>query len=204
MNRFSVRNAEASRGEGAIISEQSKELSVNLNVNLPAVAQASGEAPYTTGPGYGLWCTGLFGVCGIHRFYLGKTGTGVLWLLTMGLLGVGQIVDLFRMKKLVRDANIREGRIPHPRQATLARARIGTGEPERRISPPLNMRQQLLKAAMGNGGEITVSQGVLTTGKTFEEVEKVLNEMADKGYVDVDNAPGTGVVVYRFPELAGG
>ena len=29
----------------------------------------------------------------------------------------------------------------------------------------------------------------------------VLNKMTDKGYVDVDNAPGTGVVVYRFPEL---
>lgn len=54
---------------------------------------------------------------------------------------------------------------------------------------------------MGNGGEITVSQGVSTTGKTFEEVEMVLNEMSDKGYVDVDNAPGTGVIVYRFPEL---
>ena len=201
MSRFSVANAEASWGEGAIISEQSKELSVNLNVNMPAMTQGSDEAPYTAGLGYGLWCTGLFGACGVHRFYLGKTGTGILWLLTVGLFGVGQIVDLFRMKKLVRDANIREGRVPHPRQVALAQAQIGAGEPGRQPSAPLNMRQQLLKAAMGNGGEITVSQGVLTTGKTFEEVEKVLNQMADKGYVDVDNAPGTGVIVYRFPEL---
>ena len=27
--------------------------------------------------------------------------------------------------------------------------------------------------------------------------------MADKGYVDVDNAPGSGVIVYRFPDLLG-
>ena len=68
-------------------------------------------------------------------------------------------------------------------------------------TPPLNLRQQLLHAAMENGGELTVGQGVLATGKTFEQVEKALNGMSDKGYVDVDNAPGTGVLVYRFPDL---
>ena len=185
------------------MSERPGELSVNLNANLPAVRQADDEAPYSTGLGYGLWCAGLLGACGIHRFYLGKVGTGVLWLLTLGLLGIGQLVDLFRMKSLVRDANIREGRIPHPRQLAVARARIGTGEPEPGRAPPLNVRQQLLQAAMGNGGELTVSHGVLATGRTFEQVEKVLNGMADKGYVDVDNAPGTGVIVYRFPDLVG-
>lgn len=188
------------------MSEKPGELSVNVNVNLPAVPQAEDEAPYSTGLSYGLWCAGLVGAFGIHRFYLGKVGTGVLWLLTAGLLGVGQIIDLFRMKSLVRDANIREGRVPHPRQvargqAAVGQAAIGAGEPGRKLAAPLNLRQQLLKAAMSNGGEITVSQGVMATGRSFEEIESVLNKMTDKGYVDVDNAPGTGVVVYRFPEL---
>lgn len=186
------------------MSEQTRDLSVNVNVNVPAVPQLSDEAPYSSALGYGLWCACLAGACGVHRFYLGKVGTGVLWLLTFGLFGIGQLVDLFQMKSLVRDANIREGRIPHPRQLAHSRARIGTGEePRAAPSQPLNMRQQLLQAAMGNGGELTVSQGVLATGRTFEQVEKTLNEMADKGYVDVDNAPGSGVIVYRFPDLAG-
>lgn len=36
----------------------------------------------------------ILGFLGLHRFYVGKIGTGLLWLVTLGFLGVGQIVDL--------------------------------------------------------------------------------------------------------------
>ncbi|RKY06620.1 MAG: hypothetical protein DRP66_08445 [Planctomycetota bacterium] len=38
---------------------------------------------------------GMFmGLNGLHRFYVGKIGTGILWLCTAGLLGIGQIIDI--------------------------------------------------------------------------------------------------------------
>lgn len=37
----------------------------------------------------------LLGVFGVHRFYVGKIGTGLLWLFTFGLFGIGAIVDFW-------------------------------------------------------------------------------------------------------------
>jgi len=54
---------------------------------------------------YILWF--FVGVLGIHHFYLGKVGRGLLWLFTFGLLGIGMLVDLFTLPSQVRAVNAR-------------------------------------------------------------------------------------------------
>jgi len=54
--------------------------------------------------GYLLW---IVGFTGAHRFYFGKPITGTLWLFTLGLFGIGWLVDLFLIPSMDRAADRR-------------------------------------------------------------------------------------------------
>ncbi|MCC6074412.1 NINE protein [Pseudomonas sp. GCM10022188] len=54
--------------------------------------------------GYLLW---LFGFLGAHRFYYGRPVTGTIWFFTLGLLGIGWLVDLFLIPGMDREADQR-------------------------------------------------------------------------------------------------
>ncbi|MCF8197768.1 MAG: TM2 domain-containing protein [Sulfuritalea sp.] len=54
--------------------------------------------------GYILW---IFGFTGAHRFYYGKPVTGTLWFFTLGLLGIGWLIDLFLIPSMDRQADLR-------------------------------------------------------------------------------------------------
>lgn len=56
-----------------------------------------------------LWFGCFIGLCGLHRFYVGRYWTGFLWLFTLGLLGLGQLFDLFFLGSMVRQANLLKG-----------------------------------------------------------------------------------------------
>jgi len=59
----------------------------------------------STGTAYILCIIGFFGFAGIHRFYLGRPLTGLLWLFTGGLCWIGTIVDLILIPDMVDSEN---------------------------------------------------------------------------------------------------
>jgi TM2 domain-containing membrane protein YozV len=54
--------------------------------------------------GYLLW---IFGFMGAHRFYFGKPVSGTIWFFTLGLLGIGWLIDLFLIPRMDREADLR-------------------------------------------------------------------------------------------------
>jgi TM2 domain-containing membrane protein YozV len=58
---------------------------------------------HSLGVGYLLW---VFGFMGAHRFYFGKTKTGILYFCTLGLFFIGWIVDAFLIPKMDKEASI--------------------------------------------------------------------------------------------------
>lgn len=52
---------------------------------------------------YVLWF--FLGLLGIHKFYLGKVGMGILYLFTGGIFGIGWLIDLFTLAGQVRTYN---------------------------------------------------------------------------------------------------
>ena len=67
---------------------------------------------HSLGIGYLLW---LLGFTGAHRFYFGKPVSGTIWFFTLGLLGIGWLIDLLLMPGLERSAESRyaEGRLSY-------------------------------------------------------------------------------------------
>ncbi|MBP5301806.1 MAG: TM2 domain-containing protein [Bacteroidales bacterium] len=51
----------------------------------------------------------FFGVFGAHRFYVGKIGTGILMLITLGGFGIWVLVDLIII--ICQDFKDKEGKV---------------------------------------------------------------------------------------------
>lgn len=65
------------------------------------------DTPKSSGIGYVLWLLCFAGLFGVHRFYMGKWVTGLVWFFTFGLLGVGQLIDLLLIPSMADRANRR-------------------------------------------------------------------------------------------------
>lgn len=70
---------------GAATNNLTQQVSVDVNI----INSKSRKNYWVT-----LILTILLGWLGFHRFYVGKIGTGILWMFSFGLLGIGVLYDL--------------------------------------------------------------------------------------------------------------
>ena len=55
---------------------------------------------------YLLWLVSGFGFLGLHRFYLGRWLSGLIWFFTFGLFGIGALLDILLIPGMVKVENL--------------------------------------------------------------------------------------------------
>jgi hypothetical protein len=138
---------------------------------------------------YLLWCLSLVGVCGLQRFYNRKPWSGILWLLTFGLCGIGQLVDLFLIPEMVEQAN----------QPLLLEAALAAADAAGRLP----LERQLLQLARRSGpGGFTLNDALLElelpSGSDSRSVNAEIERLLHAQLLDVGNDE-RGRIVYREP-----
>lgn len=160
---------------------------------------------YSTGIAYLLWLISGFGVLGFHRFYLGKIGTGLLYIITGGLFGIGSVYDFITLPLQVREANLRTGwrnALYGQQQSMRPVGGMSYGEStEKGRRQPLE--QVILQTAKRNNGVATPSEVALESERSLDEVKTALEKLVEKNYAELRVSKKNGGLVYFFPEFSG-
>lgn len=139
-----------------------------------------------------LWVLSLF-IPGLHRFYLGKWGTGLLYFFTGGLGFIGTFIDFFRLPKMVADANraLEYKKILYPELGSPSSQGVKKKE---------SIEKVILRTAKKNEGTITPSEVALEGDITLDQAREYLEKLAKKGFAEM-RVKKNGVIVFCFPEF---
>lgn len=141
---------------------------------------------------YLLWVLGGFGVFGLHRFYMKKIPTGILWILTGGLGFLGALYDFLTMTRQIADANVRDGYVAvagpsGPVEVTVKREK----EPLERV---------ILRLARDAGGRVSPVQVAAASDWTLDQAQKQLDQMVKRGVCEL-RVLKSGAMTYHFAEF---
>ena len=158
---------------------------------------------YSTRVAYLLWLGTFFGIAGLHRFYMGKVGTGILWLCTFGLCGIGTAYDAITMPQQIREARLQrrvrwaieggnydEDDFPFRSGRALPTAEAAKESPEHVI----------LRVAKANHGIASPAEVALEGKITTDEARENLDALVNKGICEV-RVKKSGGLTYAFPDF---
>lgn len=148
---------------------------------------------YSVPLAYLLWFLSGFGALGFHRFYLGKTVTGIIWIMSGGLFMVGGIYDFFTLSRQVQEANLREHLLHHPGAYPVAG--VPTPRPKKE-----SLERTILRLAKQNSGIATPSEVALEGDVSIEDAKAALEKIVSKGFAEM-KVRKSGAIVYAFPEF---
>jgi TM2 domain-containing membrane protein YozV len=114
---------------------------------------------------------------GLHRFYLGQNGSGIAHFLTWGFFGIGTIIDLFNMKKLVSESN-----------------KLAINKPDDLL---LTGERQILHLCKKLGPNLNVTKVAMNSRLSLSEAKSELDKLFRSGYCEKD-VDEQGNEIYKF------
>lgn len=156
------------------------------------------------GVAYALWCLCFFGICGGQRFYVGKVGSGLLYLLTLGGLGVGQLLDLILIPGMVNWRNAyllglqTSGQMTQNVTVNIGEIPQAKAPANEQLTASKSNMHRLLKAAQEHGGTLSAAQAAIYTDLEPDDINALLQQALKLDYAEVYNDPQSGSIRYRF------
>jgi len=161
------------------------------------------------GMAYLFWAASLFGIAGLHRFYLGKFGSGLVYFFTWGLFGFGTLYDALTLPEQVREAQLRrrlhsgfgEGDAYAQALEMLRREELGRPGMGRRDSgQPPTIEQVILRTAQRNNGVAAPTTVALEGNVSTDQAKTHLERLAERGFCEI-RVRKSGSIAYVFPDL---
>ena len=158
---------------------------------------------------YFLWLISGFGWFGFHRFYLRKPFTGILWILTGGLGGIGSIYDLLTLGLQVDRANMEQALLNHARMhggygglGGFGGSRYAEDAGARIIRSKADIERAALRVAKANRGVVSAPELALEAGIEMDAAKQFLEELAKKGHAEM-RVRQNGTLVFIISEFTG-